>query len=337
VDPVKPEALKTTKGWPKWFEKLKNYLGQIRGSARVPLVYVIREHEAVDATMRAAVYPTEVDRLIAITSLNGEHYRIDNTRVWQEIKALVIDGFGWSYIKRFERQANGRGAILALKRQCEGESSLITRKNSAYASIKGATYRGPRKTYTFSQYVSIHQEAHNELQDCEEAVPESKKVSDFLAGISCPALQAGLTVVMGDPTKLASFDLTQQYLSTLVTNQAVHNKTRSDERGVAVSDTKGRGKGKGKGKGKPKVEDRFYSREEWSMLTPEERTKVIELGKERRKKKGSGGKRTAAAADSMRTDDEPEAELETPPMENGGDEFGRTAHKKKKVKFQDQQ
>jgi hypothetical protein len=41
--------------------------------------------------------------------------------------------------------------------------------------------------------------------------------------------------VMGDPTKLASFDLTQQYLSTLVTNQAVHNKTRSDERGVAVS------------------------------------------------------------------------------------------------------
>ena len=73
------------------------------------------------------------------------------------------------------------------------------------------------------------------------------------------------------------------------------------------------------------------------MLTPEERTKVIELGKEHCKKKGSGGKRTASAANSMRTDDEPEAELETPPMENGGDEFGRTAHKKKKVKFQDQQ
>jgi hypothetical protein len=41
---------------------------------------------------------------------------------------------------------------------------------------------------------------------------------DFLAGISCPALPAGLTVMMGNPTKLASFDLTQQYLSTLVTN-----------------------------------------------------------------------------------------------------------------------
>jgi hypothetical protein len=26
-------------------------------------------------------------------------FTIDNKRVWQEVKALVIDGFGWSYIK----------------------------------------------------------------------------------------------------------------------------------------------------------------------------------------------------------------------------------------------
>ena len=36
--------------------------------------------------------------LIAITSLNGMHFEIDNKQVWQEVKALVFDGFGFSYI-----------------------------------------------------------------------------------------------------------------------------------------------------------------------------------------------------------------------------------------------
>ena len=93
---------------------------------------------------------------------------------------------GWSYIKRFENACDGHGAVLALRQQCEGGSSLLTRKNQAYASLKGSAYRGPRKSYTYQQYVALHQDAHNELEDCNEAVPETKKVTDFLAGISCP-------------------------------------------------------------------------------------------------------------------------------------------------------
>ena len=75
---------------------------------------------------------------------------------------------------------------MALRQQCEGGSSLLTRKNQAYASLKGAVYRGPHKAYTYQQYVSLHQDAHNELEDCNEVVSETKKGADFLAGISCP-------------------------------------------------------------------------------------------------------------------------------------------------------
>ena len=49
--------------------------------------------------LRNAEYGSMLEHLIAITSLNGMHFEIDNKRVWQEVKALVIDGFGWSYIK----------------------------------------------------------------------------------------------------------------------------------------------------------------------------------------------------------------------------------------------
>jgi hypothetical protein len=258
----------------KWFEKVKNYLGQIKGAARIPLTYIIRNHLEVNDNLRNAEYGSMLECLIAITSLNGMHVEIDNTRVWQEVKALVIDGFGWSYIKRFEQLPDGWGAVLALCQQYEGGSSLLTHKNQAYASLKGAAYHGPYKAYTYQQYVALHQDAHNELEDTNEAVPETKIVADFLAGIRCPILQMGLNIVMSDPMKLSNFDVTQQFLGTLVAYQANHNRIKNDERGISTVETfkksnklkKGKG---GKGTGGKWLEDRFYPKDEWNILTQE--------------------------------------------------------------------
>jgi hypothetical protein len=123
---------------------------------------------------------------------------------------------------------------LALYQQYEGGSSLLTCKNQAYARLKGAAYCGPCKAYTYQQYVALHQDAHNELEDCNEAVPETKKAADFLAGISCPLLHIGLIIVMSDPLKLSNFDVTQQFLGTLVANQANHNHIKNNERGISA-------------------------------------------------------------------------------------------------------
>jgi hypothetical protein len=232
--------------------------------------------------MREEVYESHVKKLIACTILSGEHYRIDNESVWVELKSLVIDGFAWSYIKKFEKTQDGRGAVLALKRQCEGKTSIKTRKNAAYVSIRQSNYREARKAFTFAQYVAIHQNAHNELEDCGEAMPESKKVADFIDGITDPSLAAGITCVMSEERYSDSFEATQQFLGTLVANQAVHNRgKRGDDRNV--SSTKGARSGGGnkskKGKSGKKLEARFYPREEWEALTQEERAKVLELKK----------------------------------------------------------
>ena len=61
---------------------------------------------------------------------------------------------------------------------------MLTCKNQAYASLKGAVYHGLCIAYTNQQHVALHQDAYNELEDCIEAAPESKLVADFLAGIS---------------------------------------------------------------------------------------------------------------------------------------------------------
>ena len=106
-DPSKPEALKATNDWMKWFEKVKSYLGQIRGAAWILLTYIIQNHIEVNEDLRNAEYGSTLKHLIAITSLNGMHSENDNKQVWQEVKALVIDGFGWSYIKQFEQLSDG--------------------------------------------------------------------------------------------------------------------------------------------------------------------------------------------------------------------------------------
>ena len=103
-DPTKPDAIKNEKDWFKFWEKFKNYLGRIRGAAKIPLSYVIRDHDEVTESMRDEVYENHTKRLIACTVLSGEHYRIDNESVWVELKGLVIDGFAWSYIKKFEKK-----------------------------------------------------------------------------------------------------------------------------------------------------------------------------------------------------------------------------------------
>ena len=55
--------------------------------------------------------------------------------------------------------------------------------------------------------MNIHQEAHNELLDLEEPVPETKKVTDFLKGIQAFELSVGksafgfrgVPTILGDP------------------------------------------------------------------------------------------------------------------------------------------
>ena len=114
--PTKPDPLKSEKEWFKFWEKLKNYLGLIRGAAKVPLSYVVRDHEVVTAAIREREYGSHALMVTAIIQLSGPHYDVDNVSVWEIIKSLVIDGFGWSFVKKFDRTTDGRGAVEALRR-----------------------------------------------------------------------------------------------------------------------------------------------------------------------------------------------------------------------------
>jgi hypothetical protein len=110
----KPKDLSDLAKWETFWEQWRTYMGRTCGAAKCPLLYIFRDHEVMDPAMHVADYPDHDSRLVAITLLDGPWFQLDNQRVYDEFKALVLKGPGWSFIKAFDRTKDGRRAVLAL-------------------------------------------------------------------------------------------------------------------------------------------------------------------------------------------------------------------------------
>jgi len=334
---AKPTALTELKGWIKFWLKFSSYLSRIRGAAHIPLTYLVRDHGEVTDDIAAADYETEDARLIATTVLEGPHYLLDNTTLFDEFKPLVVDGPGWGFIKKFDKAKDGRKAVLALKRQAEGLSATQTRKAAAYASLNASQYRGARRGYTYDNYVSVHQEAHNELLDLDEPVPETKKVTDFLKGIQDPILAVGKTVVLGDPSKMSDFLECQQYLATIVLNTGNQAKLERNVSAARTGDNGGSGGSEGSAL-VDKMRGGSYSDAQWGGLSQAQKERILKYREEAKGKKKSKAKarakkrKLAKAASARQADDGSEEEEEEKPKSSAGAQFGSNGGGKGKKK-----
>jgi hypothetical protein len=90
--PDKPSERSDLIKWEIFWERLKTYLSRIHGATKCPLSYVIREHQEVTDEHHNAVYEDHDVRLVATTALEGDWYTLDNHRVYDEFKALVLKG-----------------------------------------------------------------------------------------------------------------------------------------------------------------------------------------------------------------------------------------------------
>jgi hypothetical protein len=262
--------------WEVFWEQWCTYASRLRGAAKCPLSYIFRDKAVPEPADFIADYETHDDYLVTVTVLNGAWYDLDNRRIYDEFKGLVLKGPGWTFIKTLDRAKDGRNAVLTLKHQCEGTSVIQTCKASAYAKIASAKYSGQKRNFTFDQYIQIHQVAYNTLADLDEAVPETKKVTDFLAGIGDPKLANAKDLILGDPAKLQNFEACQHYLKTLVYNKATQDKHERQISGVSNTKT-GKRQGKRGNQQKGDISSRSYSKEEWAKLTEEQRDKIRAL------------------------------------------------------------
>ena len=181
----------------------------------------------------------------------------------------------------------------------------------------------------------------NEILDCDpsEAIPETKKVADFLKGISDPKLESAVSVVLGDPKLMDDFQACQQYLSTTVENRTTLEKSKERN----ISGVKSEGDIKKEKARLPKgfkLENKWYPPSVYRLLSQEQRKQLKEWSEKKGKrtvaalkkqikeelKKESTGKGSGKDKDKGSDGDDSSGD------EAAGKEFGRGAHKSKKSK-----
>jgi hypothetical protein len=90
--------------------------------------------------IRGADYAlTEDDERIAIMAHSGAHYELDNQNLYDEFKPLMVNGPGWSFIKKFDKVKDGKSTVMVLKTQAKGTSTELNRKQAAYAAKLAST------------------------------------------------------------------------------------------------------------------------------------------------------------------------------------------------------
>jgi len=303
-----PPAFKKDTKWRVWKEQFQNYIGSKIGQSKAPLTFVTRPN---DAPGDIADFPDEHDQMVYLTPHVGVAYNRDNGVVYDELKALLINSPAFTWIRPNDRTRNGRAAWKALLAHYEGTTEQNRIKEAAYATIRNTTYPGERRGWTYENYYHAHQEAHYDLELYGEMVSESRKVTDFLRGISDPLCNVAKGIVLATPNYLNNFTEAALFIASTL-NIALLNATSKRNISKTTTNINPNNRKGGKNNKSNKKLTRHYTLEEWKALTDEERQKVLnarkakkaERDKQKGKKSPQSGKRNVASVNTTEDEDE---------------------------------
>jgi hypothetical protein len=190
-------------------DDIEAYCSTVRGSNGVSLSYVIRPMSGLDEDK---VYPDIQDEMNARAPHFGKYWHIDNAAVWDMLREVLCDTDGWAWISFAERTKNGRSAFLALKTHYIGDANQSLIKMAAEGVLANSYFDGTRRGFTLEKYAQAHKQAHKDLADYDEGLPEGRKVRLFLTGIRYPLLDAPRGTVLATPALRDNFDETVSFL-----------------------------------------------------------------------------------------------------------------------------
>ena len=145
-DGTKPPQLGALSKWATWSRKFEEHLLSLRSpKTGIPLLYLIRDHDAVTQDMLNANYESFDERMIAMFAFLGPIFEADNRRFYGVLKEFIGDGPGWAFIQPFDRSRNGRRAWTTLLAQTVGQSAVDLRVQNAHSVIRDTRYTGTSK------------------------------------------------------------------------------------------------------------------------------------------------------------------------------------------------
>jgi hypothetical protein len=160
--------------------------------------------------------------------------------VYAEVARSTFDTPAYAHIRRFEKQRDGRQAMLTLKVQFGGTSFNMSRSKMAHDFLEKATYL---------EHVAKFSNAYNELELVGEPLPEHVKVRKFCMSLTEPFMSDQATTVMTSPGMEDNFAAATARLQMIQDAAIKKQAAGGSQRYVAETGMGKRGSGGGGGGG----------------------------------------------------------------------------------------
>ena len=173
VPDVKPGKFDLKK-WKLWARKFLLYLSAQKSSFGSGIDYVVRPEPGPDVATR-----NERETELYNRPLTGKEFRADNQRVFQLLFDLVHGTEGYTWISRYTRSQNGRGAWIALKDHYDGGAEERRKISHAQMVVDNIFYKN-ESGMKFEEFSTKLLEAYRDLEGTESPVTPTDQVKLLL-------------------------------------------------------------------------------------------------------------------------------------------------------------
>jgi hypothetical protein len=168
-----PEKFTDDREWVPFKNALKNYLGAVRGAGQIPMLYLVRSQND----------PDDLDPAVMNAPLEGPIFNQDNRELFCLLDSLLQKGPGETITRRHKARCDGRSAFLELDSHFSGGAFKTLRVKRANEKVRNKKFTCVNLNFTFESYRRKFADAFRDLEDVGQAVPEQKKVLDFMENI----------------------------------------------------------------------------------------------------------------------------------------------------------
>jgi hypothetical protein len=297
TDPPTNDSNRLFKDWSKTFKILDRYIGDMRGDdSKIPLGAIIRKLE--DPSPLNLGTPNDYLGIIDIMTQHYPHweydldsdqmkrpyfYSQDNHKVLKILLNIFQNTPAYTYIERFERKRDGRGAYWALFDHYLGQHQVTHMVSKALHALETLQYTGEKKDYNWEKHVNRHVRNHNVLDSMVgrgdfRGLGESQKIRKLLDGIHCPPLEFMKATILGQPDVYKTFHKASMLFGDYIQHNKSHlSVTPSPSAGVAATQAEVPQSESKKEKSITKTKktprqalDHWTEQPEWKTLTPEQ-------------------------------------------------------------------
>jgi hypothetical protein len=266
------------KDWSGWYRSIDSYFGRTLGVRGVTLDWVYREQAELTPGMK---YRSISDELKATLLLEGSHFIEDSEAVYEVVASSTLGTLAYSHVEKFEKERDGRKAMLALKTQF-GEAYNLSMSKAAKDVIWGATFSSPSRRYTYDRHMAMFANAFNVLALIGEPVLEQTKVRLFCNSLKEKFLKHALIQVQMSPDCGSNLGAAMARLRLIRYHYVSHFAEKGDERYVSELDTEGGHKKKRRGKRKQGQGSQLhgFTDKQWRDMPAAKRARIKALSRD---------------------------------------------------------